>query len=56
MKRRRSGDMSLGCIASMMEAEQVRRIICYWNVAKLAVAAKHELHRHPIQDVAGTLA
>lgn len=41
----------------MLEAErQFRRIIGYGDLAKLALAAERGLHRHPIQEVAITLA
>ncbi len=41
----------------MLEAErQFRRVIGYRDLAKLALAAERELHRHPIQEVAVTLA
>ncbi len=41
----------------MLEAErQFRRVIGYRDLAKLALAAERELHRHPIQEVTVTLA
>ena len=41
----------------MLEAErQFRRVIGYRDLAKLALAAKRELHLHPIQEVTVTLA
>ena len=41
----------------MLEAErQFRRVIGYRDLVKLALAAERELHRHPIQEVAVTLA
>jgi putative transposase len=53
-----SGEMALRWTAAgMLEAErQFRRIIGYRDLAKLALAAERELHRHPIQEVAVTLA
>jgi putative transposase len=43
--------------AGMLEAErQFRRVIGYRDLAKLALAAERELHRHPIQEVAVTVA
>ncbi|MDQ3379405.1 MAG: IS256 family transposase [Actinomycetota bacterium] len=53
-----SGEMALRWTAvGMLEAErQFRRVIGYRDLAKLALAAERELHRHPIQEVAVTLA
>ena len=43
--------------AGMLEAErQFRRVTGYRDLAKLALAAERELHRHPIQEVAVTVA
>jgi len=58
VKRWQSGDMCLRWTAAgMLEAErQFRKIIGYRDLAKLALAAGRELHRHPIQEVAVTLA
>ena len=58
VKRWQSGDMCLRWTAAgMLEAErQFRKIIGYRDLAKLALAAERELHRHPIQEVAVTLA
>ncbi|MBA3561949.1 MAG: IS256 family transposase [Actinobacteria bacterium] len=58
VKHWRSGEMALRWTAAgMLEAErQFRRIIGYRDLAKLALAAERELHRHPIQEVAVTLA
>ena len=58
VKRWQSGDMCLRWTAAgMLEAErQFRKIIGYRDLAKLALAAKRELHRHPIQEVTVTLA
>ncbi len=58
VKRWSSGEMGLRWTAAgMLEAErQFRRIIGYRDLAKLALAIEHELHRHPIQEVAVTLA
>jgi len=57
-KRWQSGEMALRWrAAGMLEAErQFRRVIGYRELAKLALAAERELHRHPIQEVAVTLA
>ncbi len=51
VKRWQSGDMALRWTAAgMLEAErQFRRVIGYRDLAKLALAAERELHRHPIQ-------
>ncbi len=53
-----SGEMALRWTAAgMLEAErQFRRVIGYRDLAELALAAERELHRHPIQEVAVTLA
>jgi len=58
VKRWQSGEMALRWTAAgMLEAErQFRRVIGYRELAKLALAAERELHRHPIQEVAVTLA
>jgi transposase-like protein len=58
VKRWQSGEMALRWTAAgMLEAErQFRRIIGYRDLAKLALAAERELHRHPIQEVAVTVA
>ncbi len=58
VKRWQSGEMALcWTAAGMLEAErQFRRVIGYRELAKLALAAERELHRHPIQEVAVTLA
>jgi len=58
VKRWSSGEMALRwTTAGMLEAErQFRRIIGYRDLATLCVAIEHELHRHPIQEVAVTLA
>ena len=58
MKRWQSGDMCLRWTAAgMLEAErQFRKIIGYRDLAKLALAAERELHRHPTQEVLLTLA
>ena len=58
VKRWSSGEMGLRWTAAgMLEAErQFRRVIGYRDLAKLALAAKRELHRHPIQEVTVTLA
>jgi transposase-like protein len=58
VKRWQSGDMCLRWTAAgMLEAErQFRRVIGYRDLAKLALAAERELHRHPIQEVAVTVA
>jgi putative transposase len=58
VKRWSSGEMGLRWTAAgMLEAErQFRRIIGYRDLAKLALAAERELHRHPIQEVAVTVA
>ncbi len=58
VKRWQSGDMCLcWTAAGMLEAErQLRKIIGYRDLAKLALAAERELHRHPVQEVAVTLA
>ena len=38
--------------AGMLEAErQFRRVIGYRDLAKLALAAERQLHRHPIQEL-----
>ena len=52
-KRWQSGEMALcWTAAGMLEAErQFRRVIGYRELAKLALAAERELHRHPIQEV-----
>jgi len=58
VKRWQSGDMCLRWTAAgMLEAErQFRRVTGYRDLAKLALAAERELHRHPIQEVAVTVA
>jgi putative transposase len=58
VKRWSSGEMALRWTAAgMLEAErQFRRVIGYRDLAKLALAAERELHRHPIQEVAVTVA
>jgi len=58
VKRWQSGDMCLRWTAAgMLEAErQFRKIIGYRDLAKLALAAERELHRHPTQEVLLTLA
>ena len=58
VKRWQSGEMALRWTAAgMLEAErQFRRVIGYRELAKLALAAERELHPHPIQEVAVTLA
>jgi putative transposase len=58
VKRWQSGEMALRWTAAgMLEAErQFRRVIGYRDLAKLALAAERELHRHPIQEVAVTVA
>jgi len=58
VKRWSSGEMGLRWTAAgMLEAErQFRRVIGYRDLAKLALAAERELHRHPIQEVTVTLA
>jgi hypothetical protein len=58
VKRWQSGDMCLRWTAAgMLEAErQFRRVTGYRDLAKLALAAVRELHRHPIQEVAVTVA
>ena len=58
VKRWQSGDMCLRWTAAgMLEAErQFRKVIGYRDLAKLALAAERELHRHPIQEAAVTLA
>src|SRR5438876_1359314 len=52
VKRWQSGDMCLRWTAAgMLEAErQFRRVTGYRDLAKLALAAERELHRHPIQE------
>jgi putative transposase len=58
VKRWSSGEMALRWTAAgILEAErQFRRVIGYRDLAKLALAAERELHRHPIQEVAVTVA
>ena len=58
VKRWQSGDMCLRWTAAgMLEAErQFRKIIGYRDLAKLALAAERELHRHQTQEVLLTLA
>jgi putative transposase len=58
VKRWSSGEMALRWTAAgMLEAErQFRRVIGYRDLAKLALPAERELHRHPIQEVAVTVA
>jgi putative transposase len=54
VKRWQSGDMCLRWTAAgMLEAKrQFRKIIGYRDLAKLALAVEHDLHRPPIQEVA----
>jgi len=58
VKRWQSGDMCLRWTAAgMLEAErQFRKIIGYRDLARLALAAERDLHRHQTQEVLLTLA
>jgi len=58
VKRWQSGDMCLRWTAAgMLEAErQFRKIIGYRDLARLALAAERDLHRHHTQEVLLTLA